>query len=84
MTDLNQNHRRILFHRFEAIDSSLFELEFALYPISLRNPFRNRITGLTEAQRALVKGFSKRLRTRMCEILSQRDALIPPETVTVH
>ena len=84
MTDLNQNHRRIPFHRFEAIDNSLFELECALDPISLCSPFRNRIAGLTDAQRALVKGFCKRLRTRMCEILSQRDALIPFETVTVH
>jgi hypothetical protein len=83
MTDLSENHLRILFHRLEAIDSSLFELECALDPISLRSPFRNRIAGLTKAQREMVKSFSKRLRTRMSEILSQRDALIPPETITV-
>jgi hypothetical protein len=84
MTGLNENHRRILFHRFEAIDHSLFELECELDPISLNSPFRGRIGGLTKAQRAVVKSFSKRLRTRMCEMLTQRDALIPPETVSVH
>jgi len=84
MTDFNKNHRRALFHRLEAIDNSLFELECALDPISLQSPFRSRIAGLTEAQCEIVKSFSKRLRTRMCEILAQRDALIPPETVSVH
>jgi hypothetical protein len=83
MTDLNENHRRILFHRFEAIDHSLFELECELNPISLNSPFRNRIAGPENSQRAMVKSFSKRLRTRMFEILSQRDALIPPETVSI-
>ena len=83
MTDLNENHRRILFHRFEAIDHSLFELECELDPISLNSPFRNRIAGLTKAQRSVVKSFSKRLRTRMCRILSQKDALNPPETVSL-
>jgi len=83
MTDLTENHRRILFHRLEAIDNSLFELECALDPISLQSPFRSRITGLTVAQREMVESFNRRLRTRMCEILSKKGVPIPPQVVSV-
>ena len=83
MTDLNENHLRILFHRLEAIDNSLFELECALDPISLRSPFRSRVTGLTEVQRAMVKSFSKRLRACMCEILSKKGVPIPVQVASV-
>ena len=83
MTDLNENHRRILFHLLESVDHSLFGLECALNPISLRSPFRSPITGLTDAQREIVRGFSKRMRARMCAILSAKAAEVAPEEVSL-
>ncbi len=84
MTDLNENHRRILFQRLKAIDHALFDLECALHPIHQRSPFRSRIAGLSEAHRTWVEDFSRRLRARMWDILAQKGALIPPDTVTVR
>jgi hypothetical protein len=84
MTALNENHRRILFNRLEAIDNSLYELECALDPISLHSPFRSRIANVTNAQREAVNSFSMRLRACMGEILSDKGVLIRAQKVSLN
>ncbi len=84
MTALNENQRRILFQRLKAIDNALFELECALHPISQHSLFRSRVVGLSEAHRTWVEEFSRRLRARIRDILAQKGALAPPESVTVR
>ncbi len=81
MTELNTNHLRAVFHRFEAIDQALCEMECELHDVSGNSPFRNRLAGLTGADRQAAGLFSESLRVRMEAILAALGAPPRPRTV---
>lgn len=84
VTELTADHLRAIFHRFEAIDQSLREIQATLNDVDGADPFRDRVDGVTDAHRRAVARFSKAMRGRMEAILAARGASPQPKAVSAR